>query len=168
MKKAQVAMEQLMVYGIAILIVMLAVGALIYFGVLDLGSLLPDQCTLKGAPIECENYVLSGCGSAAGELQIEIRNKVGKNIELKNIKVTSEEDMVGMYSDGDVAITGIGPSGGEIVANGQISGVESVTLAGCNLEPGSKLKGRLEVDYRVIGSGIDRTAIGTINVKIAS
>ena len=73
-------MESLMVYGIAILIVMLAIGALIYFGVLDLGSYLPDQCDLKGDPVKCENYVItSTSGNCVAEF--EFRNKVGKNIK---------------------------------------------------------------------------------------
>ena len=76
-KKSQVAMESLMVYGIAILIVMLAIGALMYFGVLDLGAYLPDSCKIKGGTFDCTDYAWS---VLANELQIEITNRAGKTI----------------------------------------------------------------------------------------
>lgn len=49
-KKAQAAMEFLMTYGWAILVVLLAIGALAYFGVLDPSRLLPESTTFP-API---------------------------------------------------------------------------------------------------------------------
>jgi hypothetical protein len=44
MKKGQEAMEFLMTYGWAILVVIAAIAALAYFGVLDPSRLLPDDC----------------------------------------------------------------------------------------------------------------------------
>jgi hypothetical protein len=44
-KKAQSALEFLMTYGWAILVVLAAIGALAYFGVLNPSNFLPDQCT---------------------------------------------------------------------------------------------------------------------------
>ncbi|MCX6706727.1 MAG: hypothetical protein NT001_01140 [Candidatus Woesearchaeota archaeon] len=43
-KKAQAAMEFLMTYGWAILVVLVVIGALAYFGVLSPKKLLPDKC----------------------------------------------------------------------------------------------------------------------------
>jgi hypothetical protein len=47
MKKGQAAMEFLMTYGWAILVVLAAIGALAYFGVLSPSKLVPDKCTLQ-------------------------------------------------------------------------------------------------------------------------
>ncbi len=44
-KKGQAAMEFLMTYGWALLVVLVAIGALAFFGVLNPGQFLPDQCT---------------------------------------------------------------------------------------------------------------------------
>ena len=44
-RKAQAALEFLMTYGWAILVVLAAIGALAYFGVLNPSNLLPDKCT---------------------------------------------------------------------------------------------------------------------------
>ena len=43
-KKAQAAMEFLMTYGWAILVVIAAIAALAYFGVLDPSNFLPEKC----------------------------------------------------------------------------------------------------------------------------
>jgi len=43
-KKGQAAMEFLMTYGWALLVVLVAIGALAFFGVLNPGQFLPDQC----------------------------------------------------------------------------------------------------------------------------
>ena len=44
--KAQAAMEFLLSYGWIILAVLLAIGALVYFGVLSSEKLLPERCIL--------------------------------------------------------------------------------------------------------------------------
>ena len=43
-RKGQSALEFLMTYGWAILVVLAAIGALAYFGVLNPSNFLPDQC----------------------------------------------------------------------------------------------------------------------------
>ena len=47
-KKGQAAMEFLMTYGWAILVVLVAIGALAYFGVLSPDRFLPERCTGTG------------------------------------------------------------------------------------------------------------------------
>ena len=47
-KKAQAAMEFLMTYGWAILVVLAAIGALAYFGVLSPDRFMPSKCTVSG------------------------------------------------------------------------------------------------------------------------
>lgn len=44
--KSQAAMEFLMTYGWAILVVLAAIGALAYFGVLNPANFVPESCTL--------------------------------------------------------------------------------------------------------------------------
>lgn len=60
MYKGQAAMEFLITYGWAILVVLAAIGALAYFGVLSPGRFLPEKCTLPSG-IACldHNYVSS-------------------------------------------------------------------------------------------------------------
>jgi len=61
-KKAQAAMEFLMTYGWAILVVLAAIGALAYFGVLSPDRFLPEKCTLPSG-IACLDFrYLEGTG----------------------------------------------------------------------------------------------------------
>ncbi|HGJ67134.1 TPA: hypothetical protein ENS27_17370 [bacterium] len=55
MRKAQAALEFLMTYGWAIMVVLAAIGALAYFGVLSPSNFLPDQCTGLGQTIYLSN-----------------------------------------------------------------------------------------------------------------
>jgi hypothetical protein len=47
-KKSQQAMEFLMTYGWSILVVLVAIGALAYFGVLDPKQFVPNRCICSG------------------------------------------------------------------------------------------------------------------------
>lgn len=154
-KKAQVAMESLMVYGIAILIVMLAIGALIYFGVLDLGSYLPDKCNLPGQ-VKCENYRVS-----VANMVFEFRNSVGKNIIINNLTFTGDDDWLGRNCAPAAAVS-------VAVQNGELS--TPITLA-CTGTPtpivGKKIKGELLLSYRVAGgSTIDNPIRGELQAKV--
>ena len=46
-KKSQAAMEFLMTYGWAILVVLAAIAALAYFGVLSPEKFLPEKCLIE-------------------------------------------------------------------------------------------------------------------------
>ncbi|MBI2664247.1 hypothetical protein HYX10_02795 [Candidatus Woesearchaeota archaeon] len=74
-KKAQAAMEFLMTYGWAILVVLVVIGALAYFGVLNPSSLVPERCALT-LPFDCRgaNAVIDAAGDDAITLAV---NNVG-------------------------------------------------------------------------------------------
>jgi len=59
MKKAQAAMEFLMTYGWAILVVLVAIAALAYFGILNPGRFLPKSCIIATG-IGCEDSKVNG------------------------------------------------------------------------------------------------------------
>lgn len=57
MKKSQVAMEFLMTYGWAIMVLLIAIGAITYFGITDPSSLTADRC-LSGPGFNCDNHII--------------------------------------------------------------------------------------------------------------
>jgi hypothetical protein len=76
-KKAQAAMEFLMTYGWALLVVLVAIGALAFFGVLNPGQFLPSQCAAF-AGLSCVSYVaVSNGASTNGELNFQFQNGLG-------------------------------------------------------------------------------------------
>jgi len=61
-KKGQAAMEFLMTYGWAILVVLAAIGALAYFGVLSPDRFLPEKCTLPSGMACLDFNYVAGTG----------------------------------------------------------------------------------------------------------
>ena len=71
-KKAQAAMEFLMTYGWAILVVLVAIGALAYFGVLSPDTFLPEKCVISsGSGLFCDKFsIITATGSEAINLKV--------------------------------------------------------------------------------------------------
>ncbi|MBC8146583.1 MAG: hypothetical protein H8E98_01190, partial [Bacteroidetes bacterium] len=82
-KRAQAAMEFLMTYGWAILVVLIAIGALAYFGVLNPNKFLPQSCTLSPG-LSCIDFavysdgvvikIANGMGSDLNSLEVGVEN----------------------------------------------------------------------------------------------
>ncbi|MBS3130962.1 hypothetical protein J4212_00880 [Candidatus Woesearchaeota archaeon] len=161
LKKSQIAMESVLVYGLVILVVTLAIGALVYFGVLDLGRFLPDSCKLSGEGLTCENYAVQVQSGSNDNIKLEFRNQVGKNIDIKKVAIVGVEDMAGMWGstpcEKPVTLS---------VVNGALSSPVSMKCT-LGIPAGKKIKGTLTVTYQIIGSAIDRTATGTIQATVA-
>ena len=98
MKKAQAAMEFLMTYGWAILVVLLAIAALAYFGVLNPGKYLPSSCTL-GTGLSCTDFKVD-----ASTVTLVIRNGMGEDLNPFNVSIAG--DCVGEASATDGLVDG--------------------------------------------------------------
>src|SRR3989338_11385855 len=155
-KKSQVAIEAIMIYGLAILVVVLAIGALMYFGVLDLGSLLPDKCEIKGVSLTCENYIALNKLINPDTVSLELRNNLGKNIDITSIKVYGEKgtDMEGMWA----AVEATAPCQNTTttrVINGDMKKIDLATNCAITIPVGKKISGIIELKYKIVGSNID-------------
>ncbi len=96
-KKAQAAMEFLMTYGWAILVVLIVIGALAYFGVLTPTALLPEKCVLP-IGLQCEQVMVQ-----QGEANFKVRNGFGKKITITSFKMLDDNGLaVCMSSDNSV------------------------------------------------------------------
>ena len=80
MRRGQAALEFLMTYGWALLMLLVIIAALTYFGVLRPKDLLPDRC-LFGPEIEC---LAESFSSAGGIYTLKLRNNVGEVITVTN------------------------------------------------------------------------------------
>ena len=84
-KKAQAAMEFLMTYGWAILVVLVAIGALAYFGVLNPSRFLPNSCTLTPG-LSCADF---NADSVTGNINLVIQNGMGDNVDFSALGVSA-------------------------------------------------------------------------------
>ncbi len=82
-RKSQAALEFIMTYGWAILVVLVAIGALAYFGVLSPDKFLPAKCTFQ-AGLACIDHK-----ATATSLQIIVKNSLGYDVTVT--KVTAQQ-----------------------------------------------------------------------------
>ena len=96
-KKAQGALEFLMTYGWAFLVILIMIGALAYFGVLSPTKFLPERCTF-GSQFVCKDYLI-GTNGIASNVTVKLQNNLGQAIYVLMDKsdATSQEGFGDCY-----------------------------------------------------------------------
>ncbi|MBN2881092.1 hypothetical protein JXM83_03490 [Candidatus Woesearchaeota archaeon] len=152
-KKAQAAMEFLMTYGWAILVVLAAIGALAYFGVLSPDKMLAEKTTFM-APLPNIDYAVV---RSAGTVTIVLQNNLGQTIQVNN-------GTSGVSGTGDCATVGGFTASPNTVPNG-----EKVTLTwDCGaLTAGGKFKSDLTFEYTNQFSGQTHPHSGSVTAKVS-
>ena len=138
-RSAQAALEFIMTYGWAILVVLVAVGALAYFGVLSPDKFLPSKCTLQSG-IACIDHK-----ATAIALTVVVQNSLGRDITVDSVKAAG--------------CTALGSQG--TLSNG---GQSTYTLVCVN--SGSKYNGQSNITYTVIDTSIQHTNQGQVTTRI--
>ncbi|MBI2135338.1 hypothetical protein HYU09_05075 [Candidatus Woesearchaeota archaeon] len=145
--KSQAALEFLMTYGWAILVVLVAIGALAYFGVLSPDKFLPSKCTLP-AGIACTDFkVTTGATLITGTVDIVLRNGMG--FDATSVEVGVE----GCTAKDNTPST---------IANGA---QEQYTATGCTVTSGSKYSGDINVTYQNADTGLTHNVQGSITAR---
>jgi YD repeat-containing protein len=151
-RKAQAAMEFLMTYGWAILVVLVAIGALAYFGVLNPGKFLPSSCTI-GPGLACGEFKVTN--TAANNTIINVRNGMGKNIE--GITMT-------LNQASNNACTGV------VVPTNITDGAQDAFEFTCSdasgANVGDRFKATLTFTYTAAGETMSHTMTGDITTKV--
>ena len=165
-KKAQAAMEFLMTYGWAVLVVLLAVGALAYFGVLNPQGLLPEK-TIFTAPISNIDSAVVASGTA-NSVEIAFKNNQGVAILLPltgdltpEAGVTCANPVITATYNGAavVADTTSIPNGATFLIDWNCD--DLLTAA----ESGAKFGGTLTFDYTNAETSQTRAHSGTVSGK---
>tara|TARA_Y100000034_G_scaffold133874_1_gene200741 strand:+ start:596 stop:1048 length:453 start_codon:yes stop_codon:yes gene_type:complete len=147
-KKGQAAMEFLMTYGWAILVVLVAIGALAYFGVLNPGNFLPSSCTVQPG-IGCDDFKIT-----ATNAQLILRNGMGDDFTNVGVSVT------GCTQDANA-------NGDDAWAESEIlGGAGGITLTGCsNGASGSRFKQDVTISYTT-SAGVAHNVSGIVTSKV--
>ncbi len=143
MKKGQAAMEFLMTYGWAILIALIAVGALYYLNVKP-KNVIQESCIIGSGT--CDASL-----TKAGALNIVYTNGLGKTINITSVNVTGDATC----SDSTV----------HTVANGDKI---TLSLTGCTTSKavGDIANLNVGMKYKDIDSGLIHPLTGQITVKV--
>lgn len=87
--KAQSAMEYLMTYGWAILIIIVVIAVLFYTGVLDPGNFTPNSCTFEPG-LSCRVYKLD----TDGQLSFTLGQATSHRINVTGLYCTMQQETV--------------------------------------------------------------------------
>ena len=141
--KSQAAMEFLMTYGWAILVVLVAVGALAYFGVLSPDRFLPAKCTLQSG-IACLDHK-----ATATTVEVVIQNSLGYDLSVITVRA-------GACGTSSTPAT---------LANGD-KGTYTITCDPQFPLIGSKYNQQFNVSYTITETGLTHTNVGQITSRI--
>ncbi len=142
-KKAQAAMEFLMTYGWAILVVLAAIGALAYFGVLSPDRFLPEKCTLPSG-IACLDFRYSGSA-----IEMSIQN--GAGFDMTNVSVE---------------VNGTGCTATDSTTQPTLTNGQKATYSVTCSPSSGKFKGDVIFDYTNQATGMPHSKTGEIILKI--
>jgi hypothetical protein len=94
-KKGQAALEFMMTYGWAILVVLAAIGALSYFGVLNPTKLTPDTC-LASSGMGCAGKPMISYDGTDSILVFTVVNGMGITVPMEHSNMVVSSSLTGM------------------------------------------------------------------------
>lgn len=145
MKRGQAAIEFLTTYGWAMILILVMIGAIVYFGFLKPTNFVSDSCT-TGNDLGCSDYVVYN-----ERATLALVNNVGKTINITNVT----------YINPDTGQTIGSCALGRVVLNGRIADLN------CDFDTpfadiDSKQKITVEIIYTNYGSSIPHTIEGSL------
>ncbi len=142
-RRAQAAMEFLMTYGWAILVVLAAIVSLAYFGVLNPAKFFPDSCTMPSTSgMACLDFRVDPDSAV-----LLIMNSGGRDVIINNVTVGDCSAFFGI----DL------PDGSQYVFN----------LTGCSFGvSGKKISEDVVFSYTDLMSGFTKTARGGLTTVV--
>jgi len=164
-KKGQAAMEFLMTYGWAIVVVLAAIGALAYFGVLSPQKLLPDRTTFAAPVPNVDNAVISLSGDT---VTVPFRNNKGVaiTIPVPSGTFTSAQCTGGVGTLAQVTTTnGTTIAPGTQIQNGDGFNIQWTCAHITGASSGSKFKADVSFNYMNSETGLAIPQTGSIEGK---
>jgi hypothetical protein len=163
-QKGQVALEFLTTYGWAILILMVMIGAIAYFGVINPERFTPARC-LGSPEFSCVDYQVL---SSTGVVQFQLKQGLGKTIYLNGTTCTYE-GTVPISTAATVQSQGSGVS-----LPAQWSPRDTYTFtcamatAGMPIASfkGKKIRFNYNLSYQLSATGLQHTADGEIYAEV--
>ncbi len=137
-KQAQAALEFLTTYGWAFVLIMVMIGAITYFGVLNPKKLTPDRCTFS-SEILCDDYLLTQNG-----MQLRMKNSISEPIIVDKVTASTEAAAVDCTS----SLIGAPWKPEEIKNVGFVC-----DFSASGFTEGEKKKVGVEIEYHKIKSG---------------
>ncbi len=157
-KKAQSALEFLTTYGWAFLVILIMIGALSYFGVLDPSRFLPDKCLFSNGVGGCTDY-----GVTSAYFAFKVVNNFGKDVTI----TTANASISGLAT---VCSTALGVSIGGTnyaTATGRTwpSNTEANFSNPCTIATGERVLAKITMQVLPVGSTYPKEVTGDFSVR---
>ena len=169
-------MEFLTTYGWALLIVLVMVGAISYFGILNPTKFVPQRCTTS-AEFSCSDYQILGT-STSEVMNLQMKQGVGKTIYYENWTCEYNDLAAPVIVRGTASVKGAALSAGSSWSPKDIAALNcnfrSTPVSG-SIPPGtiSGLKGqKVKVEYTITyrlsppPTGLLHTAQGEVFAEV--
>jgi hypothetical protein len=152
--RAQAAMEFLMTYGWALLVVLIVISALAYFGVLSPGNLVSERCSFE-AGLGCSDFQAGSNG-----VSVQVQNNLGRTITVQSVSFNSDA-LSGPCAAYDV---------NAVIAHGGTAKVYASDSASCQVVDTGRQKNSYDVALKYIfsESSLPHKAAGTLVVGALS
>ena len=171
-RSAQAALEFLTTYGWAFLVILVMIGALSYFGVLDPSRFLPDKCIFGTGFGTCADSMAS---ISSGNISIILINGLGKDITVTNVSFSSQ----GVGSNCPAAYqVCVGNKAGQVNENATNwcnlnastiwkADAKATLNLPCQVASGDKPKFKVSFQYVELGRSYNHTINGDVQVKVS-
>lgn len=173
MRKGQTAMEYLMTYGWAILIIMVVLAVLFYLGVMR--PPIPLVCTFP-AGFTCTTNKLS---ANSGSLTLEVGQATGKVINVTGVTCTMNNSATYtstasivytpanfvILASGNKAFIADNRTGGPVGINSVVCTNANNQAMGASATIGSQYNGKIYINYTEVDTTITRIAVGTYSAN---
>jgi len=167
MRKAQAAMEYLITYGWAVLIMIVVVGALFYLGIFTSPSI--STCSFETSGFTCYEHKLTSNTSGIGGIILDLSQSSQDDIKIIGFNCTASQTWNEVDFDGvKYANVTIASGGHASVYNGTLPYMPLPCYKGDGTmlgqrDVGSYYKGKIYIHYWDLETNLDHKLIGDIS-----
>jgi len=159
LKKSQAALEFLTTYAWAFLVILIMVGALAYFGILNPSKLLPDRCNF-GSEIACDKNRMIVNNINDGTLTMRMTNNFGTAVIVNrsNTNITTDILSAGTCNpqiEGEIIPKNPPSEPGYVWPAGTTITFSADCTGGTNLVEKEKIKMNIEIGYYPASAGLN-------------
>ena len=152
-------MEFMLTYGWAITVVVVAIAALAYFGVLDMGNFAPSMCTLPQG-LSCVDHRVYEQG-ITNRLEMNIKNNLGAPIHITAVDIEVFNDKNSIQ---DIALNN--GKATQSPNNVLVMDLTDVAHGGSKISPGAEYDFDFTITYTNTDSNLPHTVMGHVTGKV--
>ena len=160
-KRGQAALEFLTTYGWAFMVILVMIGALAYFGVLNPQNLIPDQCSITSG-FTCRDSEIT-----ATQVSLILINNMGEQVELSAPQIQRNNVQIDTGCEWqDAAGVAFPPAPPPVIVQDGQEYRLVCQIANLGVVAGGKAKLGYNYAYQKTTGGFDHAVTGTLTATV--